>query len=105
MKIKDDKVILTFDHADSGLEARDGDLKGFAICGADKKFVWAKATIEGDKVIVSSAEVSQPIAVRYGWADFPVVNLWNKAGLPASPFRTDDFPLTTAPKNKEGSGN
>lgn len=98
MKVKDGKVSLSFTHADSGLEARDGELKGFAICGPDKKFVWAKAEIDGDKVAVSSPDVSDPVAVRYGWADFPVVNLWNKAGLPATPFRTDDFPMTTAAK-------
>src|SRR5207244_11986083 len=73
-------------------------LKGFSICGEDKKFVWATAEIQGDRVVVSSAAVSKPVAVRYGWADFPVVNLWNKEGLPASPFRTDDFPMLTAPK-------
>jgi sialate O-acetylesterase len=93
-----DKAILTFDHVGGGLEARDGELKGFAVCGPDQKFVWAKAEIRGDKVVVSSPEVPQPIAVRYGWADFPVVNLWNKAGLPASPFRTDDFPMLTGPR-------
>jgi sialate O-acetylesterase len=98
MKVKGDKVTLSFDHAASGLEARDGDLKGFAICGSDKKFVWAKAEIQGDKVVVSSPEVPEPVAVRFGWADFPVVNLWNKAGLPATPFRTDDFPMVTAAK-------
>jgi sialate O-acetylesterase len=95
MKIKRQKAILSFDHGD-GLEARDGELKGFAICGPDKKFVWASAVIEGDKVVVSSPEVSHPVAVRYGWSDYPVVNLWNKAGLPASPFRTDGFPMITA---------
>jgi sialate O-acetylesterase len=93
-RIKGDKAILSFEHAE-GLEARGGELKGFAICGPDKKFVWAKATVEGDKVVVSSPEVTQPIAVRYGWSDFPDVNLWTKAGLPASPFRTDDFPMIT----------
>jgi sialate O-acetylesterase len=98
MKVKGDKAILSFDHAGCGLEARGGELKGFAICGADKQFVWAKAEIDGDKVVVSSPQVSQPVAVRYGWADFPVVNLWNKADLPASTFRTDDFPMTTAKK-------
>jgi sialate O-acetylesterase len=77
------------------LEARDGDLKGFSIAGAERKFVWASAKIEGDKVIVSSPEVSAPVAVRFGWANYPVVNLWNKDGLPASPFRTDDFPMIT----------
>ena len=92
------QVILSFDHADGGLEARGGPLKGFAICGSDKKFVWADAEIRGDNVIVSSSQVSDPIEVRYGWADFPVVNLWSKAGLPATPFRTDDFPMSAAKK-------
>jgi len=98
MKIDGDKVILSFDQVGSGLVAKDGEPKGFAIAGADKKFVWAKATIVGDNVIVQSPDVSKPIAVRYGWANFPVVNLWNKEGLPASPFRTDDFPMITAAK-------
>jgi len=98
MKVKGNEAIFSFGHDRSGLEARDGELKGFAICGADKRFIWAKAEIHGDKVVVSSTEVSQPVAVRYGWADFPVVNLWNKAGLPASPFRTDDFPMITKPR-------
>jgi len=98
MKVKDGKAVLAFENVGGGLEARGGELKGFAIAGADKKFVWAKAEIQGDKVVVSSAEVSEPVAVRYGWADFPVVNLWNKDGLPASPFRTDDFQMTTFAK-------
>ena len=98
LEIKGDKAILHFDHARKGLEARGGELKGFAICGEDRKFVWAKAEIIGDTVVVSSPDVSRPVAVRYGWADFPEVNLWNKAGLPASPFRTDSFPMITAPK-------
>jgi sialate O-acetylesterase len=99
MKVKGNEVVLSFDHVDSGLEAKNGELTGFAIAGADQKFVWAKARIEGNKVIVSSPEVPQPVAVRYGWSDYPVVNLWNKAGLPASPFRTDDFPMVTAKKS------
>ncbi len=98
LKIKGSQAIVSFEHVDSGLEARDGELKGFALCGPDRKFVWAKAEIQGDKVVVSSPEVAQPVAVRFGWADCPVVNLWNKAGLPASAFRTDDFPMITAPK-------
>ena len=61
----------------------------------DRKFVPAKAEIEGDRVIVSSPEVPHPVAARYGWANYPVVNLWNEDGLPASPFRTDDFPMLT----------
>lgn len=98
MKVKGDKAVLSFDYVGSGLEARGGALKGFAICGPDKKFVWANAEIVGNTVVVSSPNVKEPVAVRYGWADFPVVNLWNKDGLPASPFRTDNFPMITAPK-------
>jgi sialate O-acetylesterase len=98
MGIADDKAVVRFEHVGKGLEARGGQLKGFAVCGEDSKFVWADAEIEGDSVIVSSLQVAKPVAVRYGWADFPVVNLWNKDGLPASPFRTDDFPLTTEAK-------
>jgi sialate O-acetylesterase len=98
MKVKGEKIILSFNHARSGLEARGGELTGFAICGADRKFVWAKAEIAGNTVVVSSPEVPKPVAVRYGWADYPVVNLCNKHGLPASPFRTDDFPMITAGK-------
>jgi sialate O-acetylesterase len=91
MKIDRGEIILTFDHVDGGLEARGGDLTGFAIAGADEKFVWAVAEIKGNTVVVRSPEVENPVAVRYGWANYPVVNLWNKAGLPASPFRTDNF--------------
>lgn len=98
MKVKGNQAMLSFEHVDGGLEARGGELKGFAICGADKKFVWGKAEIDGEKVVVSSPDVMQPVAVRYGWADYPVVNFWNKAGLPASPFRTDDFPMITGKK-------
>jgi sialate O-acetylesterase len=97
MEIKDNQAILSFTHIGRGLEARGGELKGFAICGDDRKWVWAKAEIRnGKRVVVSSPEITKPVAVRYGWADYPVVNLWNKDGLPASPFRTDDFPMTTA---------
>ena len=95
MSVKDGKAVLFFDNIGSGLEARGGELKGFAIAGEDQKFVWAKAEIQDNKVVVSSPDVREPVAVRYGWADFPVVNLWNKEGLPASPFRTDDFQMTT----------
>ena len=66
-------------------------IQGFAVAGADRKFVWADAKIEGDRVVVSSAEVTKPVAVRYAWANNPQVNLVNSAGLPASPFRTDDW--------------
>ena len=99
LKIEGNRAVLRFDHAGKGLEARDGELKGFAICGEDRKWVWGKAEIlSSDTLAVSSPEVPQPVAVRYGWADYPVVNLWNKDGLPATPFRTDNFPMITAPK-------
>ena len=89
---------LSSDPVGSGLVAKDDELKGFAIAGKDRKFVNAYAKIEGDKVVVSHPEVQQPVAVRYGWANYPLGNLWNKDGLLASPFRTDDFPMITAPK-------
>ena len=71
------------------------ELEGFAICGADGKWVWAQARIEGETVVVSSPQVAAPVAVRYAWAANPTCNLYNKAGLPAAPFRTDDFRLST----------
>jgi sialate O-acetylesterase len=88
-KINGDKIILSFTHTDGGLMAVGGELSGFVIAGADKKWHWAKARIEGEQVIVSSEEVKKPVAVRYAWADNPKCNLYNGAGLPASPFRTD----------------
>jgi sialate O-acetylesterase len=100
IKVKGAKAILSFDSVGNGLEARDGELKGFAICGEDHKFQWARAQIDGKKIIVSCPKITKPVAVRYGWADCPVVNLWNKDGLPATPFRTDNFPMITAPKKK-----
>jgi sialate O-acetylesterase len=87
-----DKIVVEFDYVDGGLAVRGGDqLKGFAIAGADKKFVWAEAKIVGRTVVVSSPDVETPAAVRYAWANNPECNLINKAGLPASPFRTDDW--------------
>jgi len=70
-------------------------VEGFAICDADRKWEWAQAQIEGDSVRVWSDCVSSPIAVRYAWSDNPTCNLANGAGLPASPFRTDNFPAVT----------
>ena len=96
MRVDGDRVILDFDHA-SGLTTRGGELRGFTLAGEDRKFVPAKAVVRNGQVIVSSPQVSQPVAVRYGWANYPVTNLYNRAGLPASPFRTDDFPLSTQP--------
>ncbi len=96
MKTERNKITLSFDHVGGGLVAKgEGPLKGFAVAGADKKFVWADAKIDGDTIIVGSAEVSEPAAVRYAWADNPVCNLYNAEGLPASPFRTDDWPGVT----------
>ena len=98
-EIQGDKVVLSFDCVGGGLVAKGGaTLKGFAIAGSDKKFVWAEARIEGDKVVVSSPKVKSPVAVRYAWADNPECNFCNQAGLPASPFRTDDWPGITAGK-------
>lgn len=85
------RATLQFDHLGEGLVAKDGALKGFAIAGADKQFVPAQAEIQGDTVVVSSESVREPVAVRYGWATVPDVNLFNREGLPASPFRTDDW--------------
>lgn len=72
-----------------------GELEGFAICGADRKWHWAEAKIDRDTVVVSSPVVSSPVAVRYAWADNPTGNLTNSSGLPAGPFRTDEFPART----------
>ena len=92
-------VTLTFDHVDGGLRTVDvSEVKGFAVCGEDRKWVRADAKITGaDTVEVSSVEVAAPIAVRYAWADNPVCNVHSKNGLPLTPFRTDDFPMITKP--------
>lgn len=94
------QAIVHFTHIDGGLDAREGELTGFVIAGKDQKFVFAEAKIEGDTVIVSSSDVPEPTAVRYGWADLPKVNLFNKSGFPASPFRTDSWSInqTSPPK-------
>lgn len=99
MKVTDKGISIRFDHATGRLIANGGQLTGFAIAGDDKKFVWADARIEGNTVIVSSPKVAKPVAVRYAWDINPVCNLYNQAGLPAMPFRTDDFPLITHGKN------
>lgn len=92
--IDGNKMVIAFDHTGSGLVAKDkyGYLKGFTIAGSDQHFKWAGATIEGDSVVVFSPEIAKPAAVRYAWADNPDdANLYNKEGLPASPFRTDSW--------------
>ncbi len=98
VKFRHGAAVLTFNHATGGLTAHDkyGYLTGFAVAGADQQFHWARAEIRGKKVVVRSDEVAEPVAVRYGWLDNPAEgNLFNGAGLPASPFRSDGWRLTT----------
>jgi len=92
-KIDGDKVVISYTHTGKGLAFKNGDkLQGFEIAGADKKFVWGDCAIEGNTVVVSSKSVPQPAAVRYAWSgNFHRANLFNKDGLPAQPFRTDDW--------------
>jgi sialate O-acetylesterase len=89
---KGDRIRLYFKHVGGGLMIKPGDkkLSGFVVAGADKNFVWAYAVIDGDTIVVSSPEVPAPRYVRYGWAWKPIVNLYNKEGLPAITFRTDE---------------
>ncbi len=117
MKVAGDKARLSFDHVGGGLivgkkegreptrEVKDGKLQRFAIAGADGKWFWAEATIDGTDVIVSSPNVKEPVAVRYAYQNNPAgANLYNREGLPASPFRTDDGKPFVAPK-KTGKKN
>jgi sialate O-acetylesterase len=91
------RLRVRFRHAASPLAARDdGPLRGFAVAGADRAFRWAEARIDGAEVVVWNDAVPAPIAVRYAWADSPDATLVNRAGLPASPFRSDDWPGKTA---------
>jgi len=121
VKFEGGKAIVQFSQTDGGLVAKplpeleilkssanqtaplakprpDSELQGFAICGEDKVWKWADAKIEGNTVVVSSPDVPQPTAVRYAWANNPTCNLYNGAGFPASPFRTDDFVPVTKDK-------
>ena len=99
MSIEGSKIRIKFSNTGSGLIARDGKLKHFAIAGEDRKFVWADAFIDGDSVLVESAEVPSPVAVRYAWANNPEgCNLYNREGLPAVPFRTDRWQGVTEGK-------
>jgi sialate O-acetylesterase len=96
MSIEDNRVRIRLTNVGSGLVADPtGRVQGFAISGADRKFYWADAVIQGDTVLVSSPKVPRPVAVRYAWGDSPNCNLHNKENLPASPFRTDDWPGIT----------
>lgn len=87
--IEKGKIAISFDNVGKGLALRGQALRGFAIAGSDRKFVNAEARIDGSRVIVSSPRIPAPAYVRFGWANYPVVNLWNADGLPAVPFRTD----------------
>jgi len=89
LKISGDQVRLKFENAGNGLVAKGGSLTGFAVAGDDGKFVWAKATIDGSDVVLSAPGVPNPVTVRYAWDVNPICNLYNQAGLPAVPFRTD----------------
>lgn len=93
MKVKGKKIVISFTNIGSGLTANDGKkLRHFAIAGEDKKFVWAEASIEKNSIVVWSNQIKKPVAVRYAWQDNPAaVNLYNREGLPASPFRTDKW--------------
>ena len=92
MEVKESKIVLNFDCQESKPAAGGGGkLEGFAIAGADQKFVWADAVIDGTRVTVSNPALPAPVAVRYDWAINPRGNLINTEGLPASPFRTDNW--------------
>jgi sialate O-acetylesterase len=124
LRVDGSKAVVSFEHANGGLVSREmvptmerngkggqmlaawrvkegsegAPLVGFTVCGQDQMFHPAKAEIVGSTVVVACDAVPAPVAVRYGWADHPLCNLFNRAGLPASPFRTDDFPGATRPK-------
>jgi sialate O-acetylesterase len=91
MVVKNKNVELSFKNVGKGLSSNEKLLTAFEVAGADKKFYWADAEIVGDKIILSSKEVAKPVAVRYAWSSNPAASLYNKEGLPAPPFRTDDW--------------
>jgi sialate O-acetylesterase len=99
MKIEDAGIRLSFDHMDGGLVSKGGRLKGFSVAGEDHKWHWAAGVIDGNTILVYSRDVQHPVAVRYNWATYYTANLYNGAGLPAFPFRTDDWKeITGGPK-------
>ena len=100
LAIAGNKTTVTFDCFGSKLRPFGvAEVKGFAVCGADKVWHWATGTIVRDnEVVVTSSEVAAPVAVRYAWADNPVCNLFSNEGLPVTPFRSDDFEMVTKPK-------
>jgi sialate O-acetylesterase len=99
MHVENNEVTLSFDNAGTGLKTRDKYVyvRGFQLAGTDKKFYWAQATLAGDKVVVTSPKVQNPVAVRYAWDNNPgALDLYNDQGLPAVPFRTDTWAGITA---------
>ena len=100
VKIDGAKVTVHFKHLGGGLVVRGEALKGFAVAGKDEKWAWADASVDGDTVVLTSEAVAKPVAVRYAWGKNPECGLYGKAGLPAPPFRTDDWPVVTQPKPK-----
>lgn len=100
MEKRGNEIVLHFSHVGSGLVAKNGPLMGFTICGPDQQFVKADARIDGKTVVVSHPDIKEPVAVRFGWDNYPTVNFYNEDGFPATPFRTDDFPMKTKPKPK-----
>jgi sialate O-acetylesterase len=92
MRREGSAIRLRFGDTDGGLQVHGDKLASFAIAGADRHFVWADAKIEGDTIVVQAPSVADPVAVRYAWADNPTCSLYNGAGLPALPFRTDKWP-------------
>jgi sialate O-acetylesterase len=99
MKVEGNQIRIYFDETGAGLMAKDGDLKEFIIAGDDKVFHGAQAKIDGNTLLISGPQVSKPVAVRFAWRAVPAPNLYNKDGLPASPFRTDSWPGVTEGKN------
>jgi sialate O-acetylesterase len=96
-EVQGNSIVISFDHVGKGLMVKNDDkLKGFAVAAEGKPFQWADAVIKEKTVVVSHPDIKNPVAVRYAWADNPEANLFNEDGFPASPFRTDDRPLTTA---------
>ena len=87
-QLRDNEFVISFTHAEGGLQAKGGKIKGFVIAGTDQQWKPATARIDGDKVIVFHPDITKPVAVRYAWEANPDCNLFNRQGLPASPFRT-----------------
>jgi sialate O-acetylesterase len=95
MQVEGNKIRITFDYSGSGLICKGDSLTHFTIAGANKHFAQAKAIIDKNTVMVWNDSIKNPVSVRFGWENIPVPNLFNKEGLPASPFRTDDWPEKT----------